>query len=57
MRLYHGSYLEVITPDLWLEFIMNCRRGKDATDYDIVIGGVANDKALKYLNFEGSEVL
>lgn len=28
----------------WLDFILNCRRGKDVTDYDIVIGGVANDK-------------
>lgn len=106
MILYHGSYLEIITPDLkysrdnvdfghgfyttplyeqavkwcgkykrrgkngvisqfhfnernlnglkvlefnsyseeWLDFILNCRRGMDTTDYDIVIGGVANDK-------------
>lgn len=28
----------------WLEFIINCRRGEDTTDYDLVIGGVANDK-------------
>lgn len=28
----------------WLDFILNCRRGKDSADYDIVIGGVANDK-------------
>lgn len=28
----------------WLEFVLNCRRGLDHTDYDIVIGGVANDK-------------
>lgn len=28
----------------WLDFILSCRRGKDNTDYDIVIGGVANDK-------------
>ncbi|MBR1390733.1 MAG: DUF3990 domain-containing protein [Lachnospiraceae bacterium] len=28
----------------WLNFILNCRSGKDITDYDIVIGGVANDK-------------
>ena len=28
----------------WLDFIMNCRTGQDTTDYDIVIGGVANDK-------------
>lgn len=28
----------------WLDFILKCRTGKDTTDYDIVIGGVANDK-------------
>ena len=28
----------------WLDFILDCRRGEDATDYDVVIGGVANDK-------------
>ena len=28
----------------WLDFIVSCRRGEDTTDYDIVIGGVANDK-------------
>ena len=28
----------------WLDFILSCRSGKDCTDYDIVIGGVANDK-------------
>lgn len=28
----------------WLDFILNCRSGKDTTDYDIVLGGVANDK-------------
>lgn len=28
----------------WLDFILNCRRGKDSTDYDLVTGGVANDK-------------
>ena len=28
----------------WLDFILNCRTGKDSTDYDIVVGGVANDK-------------
>lgn len=79
MILYHGSYLEIVVPDLnysrlnvdfgrgfyvtplyeqaekwcgkfdsysedWLDFILNCRSGKDTTDYDLVIGGVANDK-------------
>lgn len=28
----------------WLDFILNCRSGNDTSDYDIVIGGVANDK-------------
>ncbi len=28
----------------WLDFILNCRSGKDTTDYDLVAGGVANDK-------------
>lgn len=28
----------------WLDFILMCRKGMDGTDYDLVIGGVANDK-------------
>lgn len=28
----------------WLDFIISCRKEEDKTDYDIVIGGVANDK-------------
>lgn len=28
----------------WLDFIISCRKGQDQTDYDIVIGGVANDR-------------
>lgn len=28
----------------WLDFILNCRRGNDQTEYDLVTGGVANDK-------------
>lgn len=30
--------------EAWLDFILNCRGGNDKTDYDLVIGGVANDK-------------
>ena len=30
--------------ETWLEFVLNCRREWDSTDYDLVIGGVANDK-------------
>ena len=28
----------------WIDFILKCRSGEDNTDYDIVMGGVANDK-------------
>lgn len=39
----------------WLDFILNCRSGKDNTDYDIVMGGVANDKVFNTveLYFDG----
>lgn len=39
----------------WLEFILCCRAGKDTTDYDIVVGGVANDKVFNTveLYFDG----
>lgn len=39
----------------WLDFIMNCRNGKDTTDYDVVIGGVANDKVFNTIElfFDG----
>ena len=39
----------------WLDFILTCRRGKDTSDYDIVVGGVANDKVFNTveLYFDG----
>lgn len=30
--------------EAWLDFILNCRSGRDDSNYDMVIGGVANDK-------------
>jgi len=30
--------------DEWLDFIVSCRSGKNPGDYDLVIGGIANDK-------------
>lgn len=30
--------------DQWLVFILTCRSGNDTSDYDIVIGGIADDK-------------
>lgn len=39
----------------WLYFVSKCRAGEDDTDYDIVIGGIANDKVIQTLDrfFEG----
>lgn len=39
----------------WLDFIMSCRRSENKSDYDIVIGGVANDKVFNTIElyFEG----
>lgn len=39
----------------WLDFILSCRSGNDSTAYDIVIGGVANDKVFNTveLYFDG----
>ncbi len=39
----------------WLDFISKCRAGKDDSDYDLVIGGIANDKVIQTLDryFEG----
>lgn len=28
----------------WLDFVLNCRSGNDTAVYDLVAGGVANDK-------------
>ena len=27
-----------------MDFILNCRSGKESTDYDLVVGGVVNNK-------------
>ena len=39
----------------WLDFILKCRSKKDSSDYDIVIGGGANDKVFNTveLYFDG----
>ena len=60
MILYHGSYLEIAKPDLVHSrsnvdfgrgfYVMPLHEqavkwcGKDSTNYDLVVGGVANDK-------------
>lgn len=39
----------------WLNFVANCRAGRDNTDYHLVIGGIANDKVIQTLDryFDG----
>lgn len=39
----------------WLDFILNCRSGKDTTNYDLVVGGVADDQVFNTveLYFDG----
>lgn len=41
--------------DEWLDFISKCRAGIDDTDYDMVIGGIADDKVIRTLDryFQG----
>lgn len=34
----------------WLTFISECRAGRDHFDFDIVIGGIANDKVIRTLD-------
>ncbi|MCD8303702.1 MAG: DUF3990 domain-containing protein [Prevotellaceae bacterium] len=31
----------------WLDFVTDCRLGKDTGDYDMVVGGVANDNVFE----------
>ena len=41
--------------EAWLDFILSCRREQDNSKYDLVIGGVANDKVFNTveLYFDG----
>jgi len=41
--------------DEWLDFVADCRRGNNLENYDLVIGGVANDKVFNtiQLYFDG----
>ncbi|MDE6265373.1 MAG: DUF3990 domain-containing protein [Paramuribaculum sp.] len=39
----------------WLDFVSRCRAGQDTSDFDIVVGGIADDKVIQTLDryFEG----
>lgn len=45
-RAYEETKVKIFTSycEEWLDFILQCRSGCDNTDYDMVEGGVANDK-------------
>ena len=30
----------------WLEFVAQCRDGKNVGDYDLIVGGIANDRVI-----------
>ena len=30
----------------WLDFVARCREGEDVGDYDMVVGGIANDRVI-----------
>lgn len=34
----------------WLTFVTKCRKGEDDSDYDLIIGGIANDKVVRTLD-------
>lgn len=34
----------------WLQFVAKCRAGNDVSDFDIVIGGIANDRVILTLD-------
>lgn len=34
----------------WLDFVAQCREGKEVGDYDMVIGGIANDRVILTLD-------
>lgn len=34
----------------WLDFVSKCRAGKDDTGYDLIIGGIADDKVIMTLD-------
>lgn len=39
----------------WLDFVATCRAGKDNSNFELIIGGIANDKVIQTLDryFEG----
>lgn len=43
--------------DAWFDFVMACRRDEDCSDWDVVIGGIANDRVFATVDlFTGGEI-
>ena len=36
--------------ETWLDFVTECRAGRTVGDYDVVIGGIANDKVFRTID-------
>lgn len=36
--------------EAWLDFVSNCRKGENIGDYDLIIGGIANDKVFRTID-------
>ncbi len=36
--------------EAWLRFVSKCRAGEDDSDYDMVVGGIADDKVIQTLD-------
>ena len=41
----------------WIEFIASCRKGNDTSDFDIIMGGVANDKVFNTIELYFEELI
>ncbi len=41
----------------WLDFILACRNGNDSFDYDIVMGGIANDKVFNTIELFSDKLI
>lgn len=36
--------------EAWLDFVTECRAGRTVGDYDVIIGGIANDKVFRTID-------
>ncbi|MBR1550559.1 MAG: DUF3990 domain-containing protein [Bacteroidales bacterium] len=48
-KKWNVRYFDAYDKD-WLDFVAQCRDGKEVGDYDMVIGGIANDRVILTLD-------